>query len=347
MSKFVRRFCKVALFWRYIRKSAQPIRGGECKSMSSAEKSGLAIQKLREFGYAFNADGQLRKIDDITGEPGEEPFKFSISDDHKKNQEHYEQLADQIPEIVYDLLEQNGLCRTYVPEDIPQEQATFIFTNPQKLVEPKKLIVLIHGSGYVRAGQWARSLIINNSIDHGTQIPYIKRAQSLGYDILVTNTNDNSRNINGEIRPIPRLGHATAHARYVWEKYVMGCNPESVAIVAHSYGGAIAMDLANRFTKFFDDKVFAIALTDSAHFQIPVKAKHVVLDIACNWVSSSAPLDTEIYTGEGEMHSVSAGHPKHEWTSYSAFESVFKFLEEKYERSQEIGSTSKKAKTED
>lgn len=39
-------------------------------------------------------DGQLRRIDDITGEPGEEPFKFTISDDHKKNQDHYEQLAD-------------------------------------------------------------------------------------------------------------------------------------------------------------------------------------------------------------------------------------------------------------
>lgn len=25
------------------------------------------------------------------------------------------------------------------------------------------------------------------------------------------------------------------------------------------------------------------------------------------------------------------GHSKHEWTSYSAFESVFKYLEQKYE----------------
>ena len=93
--------------------------------------------------------------------------------------------------------------------------------------------------------------------------------------------------------------------------------------------------------------MFAIALTDSAHFQIPGNAKHVVLDIACNWISSSAALDTEIYAGEGEMLSVSAGHSKHEWTSYSAFESVFKFLEEKYERSQVIRTTSKNAKTED
>jgi len=27
-----------------------------------------------------------------------------------------------------------------------------------------------------------------------------------------------------------------------------------------------------------------------------------------------------------------AGHPKHEWTSYSSFESVFRFFEEKYRR---------------
>uniref|UniRef100_W8B7Y2 UPF0528 protein CG10038 n=1 Tax=Ceratitis capitata TaxID=7213 RepID=W8B7Y2_CERCA len=346
MSNFVRRIFLAARFWRTVRKLAHPVRGSEFESMSSAEKSGLALKKLKEFGYAFNADGQLRKIDEITGEPGEEPFKFSLFEDHAKNQEHYEKLADQIPDIVYDLLEQNGLSRTYVPEDIPQEQATFIFTKPHKLEQPKKLLVIIHGSGYVRAGQWARSLIINNSLDHGTQIPYIKRAESLGYDILVTNTNDNYRNINGESKPIPRVGSASAHARYVWEKYVMACKPESVAIVAHSYGGAIAMDLANRFTQFFEESVFAIALTDSAHFQIPGKAKNVVLDIACNWVSGSAPLDTEIYTGEGEMRSVSAGHPKHEWTSYSAFESVFKFLEDKYEHANALRSGSKKSKKE-
>ncbi|XP_067633433.1 FAM172 family protein homolog CG10038 [Eurosta solidaginis] len=315
--------------------------------MSSAEKSGRALKKLREFGYAFNADGQLRKIDEATGEPGNEPFHFTISDDHAKNQEHYDKLAEQIPDIVYDLLEQNGLRRVYVPDDVPQEQATFIFTKPAKLVEPKKLMVLIHGSGYVRAGQWARSLIINNSLEHGTQLPYIVRAESLGYDILVTNTNDNYRMIDGVNKPIPRLGSASQHARYVFEKHVIGCNPESVAIVAHSYGGAIAMDLANQFKDFFEKKVFAIALTDSAHFQIPVAAKKLVLDIACNWVSNAAPLDHEMYSGEGEMYSVSAGHKKHEWTSYSAFESVFRFVEDKYKHFIAQRSGSKRAKKEE
>jgi len=32
------------------------------------------------------------------------------------------------------------------------------------------------------------------------------------------------------------------------------------------------------------------------------------------------------------LYHVVAGHPKHEWTSYSSFESVFKFFDEQYRR---------------
>lgn len=47
------------------------------------------------------------------------------------------------------------------------------------LTNPQKLMVLIHGSGVVRAGQWARRLIINEDLDSGTQIPFIKRAMDV------------------------------------------------------------------------------------------------------------------------------------------------------------------------
>lgn len=80
-------------------------------------------------------------------------------------------------------------------------------------------------------------------MDHGTQLPYIKRAQDLGYDVLVTNTNDNYRLVDGKRKAIQGLSTATGHATYVWEKYVMPCEPKSVAIVAHSAGGAVAFDL--------------------------------------------------------------------------------------------------------
>lgn len=93
------------------------------------------------------------------------------------------------------------------------------------------------------------SLIINNSLNHGTQLPYIKRAQELGYSVLVTNTNDNYRTINGVRKPIAGLVSSTSHAAYVWENLVIPSEPESVAIVAHSAGGAVTIDLVNIFNK--------------------------------------------------------------------------------------------------
>jgi hypothetical protein len=34
-------------------------------------------------------------------------------------------------------------------------------------------------------------LIINDSLDTGSQLPYIREAKELGYNVLVLNTNDN------------------------------------------------------------------------------------------------------------------------------------------------------------
>ncbi|ALC45802.1 CG10038, partial [Drosophila busckii] len=276
--------------------------------------------------------GELRRIDAYTGRPGDKPFIFEISKSQAENQAHYEKLADQIPEIVYELLERNGLSRTYIPLGMPPDRSTFIFTSALKGC--KKLLVLIHGSGYVRAGQWARSLVINNSLDHGTQLPYIQRAQKLGYDIVVTNTNDNDRTIDGQSMPIKGVENAHKHAAYVWKHIVMPAKPESVAIVAHSFGGLVVRDLAEEYSDFFREKVFAIALTDPTISTAPACCKKYFLDVTCNWVSSNKPLDAEVARAHASEYikCVSAGHPKHEWSSYSAMESVIKFIEDKYEQ---------------
>ncbi|XP_055905448.1 FAM172 family protein homolog CG10038 [Eupeodes corollae] len=294
--------------------------------------SGEATKKLRDFGYAFNKEGKLRKVNPATGKPGDEPFQFDVFPDYAQNQRHYEELANCIPDIVYELLEQNGMYRVHTPENIPKEQATFIFTSQQKLDKPKKLMVLIHGSGYVRAGQWARSLIINNSLDHGTVLPYIKKARELGYDIVITNTNDNYRlSEDGAMKVIPGHNTPITHAATVWEKYVMASNPESVAIVAHSYGGSVTLALAKQFEQFFKHKVFAVALTDSAHFSGGQAAVRNLRPITRNFVSSDKPLGTVIKSPSDDLPQVSAGHTKHEWTSYSAMSAVFEFIEQRYE----------------
>ena len=59
---------------------------------------------------------------------------------------------------VYRLLETRaGLERVSVGPGSPQ---SFVFCSPD-LDTKTKVVLLIHGSGVVRAGQWARRLIIN------------------------------------------------------------------------------------------------------------------------------------------------------------------------------------------
>lgn len=103
-----------------------------------------------------------------------------------------------INQYVYELLEKEGLKRLPLPKnsDSPLELRSFVFAC-DKAFTNKKLMILIHGSGVVRAGQWARRLIINDNLKSGTQLPYIKKAKELGYGIIVLNTNDNRRLING------------------------------------------------------------------------------------------------------------------------------------------------------
>lgn len=60
------------------------------------------------------------------------------------------------------------------------EPTSFIYLSPDALSNPSKLLVLIQGNGVVRAGQWARRLIINQDLKSGTQIPFITRAMEVG-----------------------------------------------------------------------------------------------------------------------------------------------------------------------
>ncbi|XP_037632585.1 cotranscriptional regulator FAM172A homolog isoform X2 [Sebastes umbrosus] len=145
-------------------------------------------QTLEEFEYAFNEYGQLRHIN--TGEP----FVFNAREDlHRWNQKRYEALGEIITQYVYELLEKKcNMTKAILPVDATEDEPTsFMYLSPDALSNPSKLLVLIQGSGVVRAGQWARRLIINQDLDSGTQIPFITRAMEDGYGVMVLNPNEN------------------------------------------------------------------------------------------------------------------------------------------------------------
>lgn len=110
---------------------------------------------LEEFGYIFNSAGEMRHKDT------DKPFTFDVKPGNGDyNQKHYEALGNIVTLEIYKLLEQRTrLEKLYLDRQLD----SFIFVS-KDYKEKEKLLCLIHGSGVVRAGQWARRLIINNDI---------------------------------------------------------------------------------------------------------------------------------------------------------------------------------------
>lgn len=57
---------------------------------------------------------------------------------------------------------------------------------------------------------------------------------------------------------------------------------------------------------------------------------HFSLQNAKNYVASSKPLNTNLDNRSSDIPCFSAGHTKHEWTSWACIDALFPYLEEKY-----------------
>ncbi|XP_071039132.1 cotranscriptional regulator ARB2A homolog isoform X2 [Parasteatoda tepidariorum] len=285
------------------------------------------------------AFGQLRHI--TTGTP----FEFNVmKDDQVYNQKRYEAIGELVTNYVYNLLEEEGqLKRMYLPLDATKkEPRTFIFHSDDAFTN-ERLVILIHGSGVVRAGQWARRLIINDCLNSGTQMPYIKRAKGLGYGVIVLNTNDNKQEIKGVNHKIRGCESPESHANYVWKNVIMAkAAAKYIAIVAHSYGGIVTVNMCRTFPDSFQEKVIAIAFTDSPHNLILQGLSEPLIEwfrkVARNWVSNNLPLDTFLPPIDAfEVECYSAGTQRHDLTSWMSFASVYEFIDNKYRKAVSSG----------
>jgi hypothetical protein len=284
------------------------------------------------FGYTFNEKGQLRHKET------DKPFVFVVKEGDKQyNQAHYEALGELLTDYVYDLLETKAqLQRVTLPVDADSEEPqSFVFQSEDALSNQRKLMVLIHGSGVVRAGQWARRLIINDCLDSGTQLPFIQRAKEEGYGVLVLNTNRNHVTVAGEEKPVRGNSSPEEHALYVWNHIIKKAAAKELYIVAHSYGGIVTTRVADErgVRDNFQKRVKKIAFTDSVHNfasqHTSSTVKRWMVSHSRNWISCEDPLDTELMMPRGEVQKVSAGTNKHEETSYFAMESIFTYFREK------------------
>jgi hypothetical protein len=98
-----------------------------------------------------------------------------------------------VPYIQQRMVKEFNMQEKFLPIEpkLPPHQSNNIFLSEDALTNPDKLMLIIQGSGAVRAGQWARALCINASLRYGTILPYLKQAKDNGYGVIVFNPNLN------------------------------------------------------------------------------------------------------------------------------------------------------------
>ncbi|XP_069136689.1 cotranscriptional regulator ARB2A homolog [Argopecten irradians] len=180
-------------------------------------------------------------------------------------------------------------------------------------------------------------LIINDCLDSGTQLPFIKWAQEHGFGVIVANPNLNRA--KGERVFIRGSSSPEEHMETLWTDFVARSKAKDIAIVAHSYGGVSTLELAENHLDDFEKRVRAVALTDSVHKFSHQRSTDRLINFyqqrAKNWASAGPqdPLDSPLDSKMDFCPTVSAGTDRHDYTSYSSMKSIFKFIEEQFTES--------------
>ncbi|EGG21139.1 esterase/lipase/thioesterase domain-containing protein [Cavenderia fasciculata] len=314
------------------------------------EEDYSSYKTIEEFGYRYNDKGQLRSIKD------DSTFKFVT-------QEHYDALGDVVATTIQKMMTQEPyhLIELQIPEDNiegvdPTKPHTNIFLSDDFYANEERLLIIICGSGRVVAGQWARSICINDTLGKGTIFEYLEQAKKNNFSFIILNPNQTrgeyiGKNGKPKMGSVPGSETPYNHVQYVYDHYIVKSKAKAITIIAHSFGGQLTMHILESRPKIMD-KLKAIGLTDSVHSHSVLRRSNVESDSedddddneqntqykytkaqkvennkkvlkfisnnCINWVASKQPVgqDLGFSTYQSCQHR-SSGHTKHEYTSSS------------------------------
>ena len=303
------------------------------------EKKDEEIKKIKK----ERKISELEKLIDYKyNDKGELLHKITKKKCGKLNQQEYDLVGLYVQCYVENLIiTKFDLNILYVPnksnnylnrdETIPQCK---ILTTKDFSTNPKCLI-LIQGTGVVRLGQWARSVCINENLDLGTMIPYVDKAIKNNYSVIIMNPNERKDFKTEE--EIEEFKTMESHSVYVYNNIIKkNNNIKDIYIVAHSRGGECAVEiLLNNKEDLMEGKIKKIAFTDSVHgedyLKLGKEGVKLFRKISRNYIGSDKPLGVfvrDYTTSYGGVDCYSSGHSKHEYTSGSAIEEIFKYFSE-------------------
>ena len=140
-----------------------------------------------------------------------------------------------------------------------------IFVSDDFFTNTGRCMVLIQGTGAVRAGFWARSVCINQGLVEGSVLRMIEFAKDLGQSVIVLNPNMSKDPLTGE--KIANCKNMIEHTKFVWDNYLTKakCPAQSLAIVAHSAGGRCVAALYKDYKREMLARVRCLVFTDALY----------------------------------------------------------------------------------
>ncbi|EFO20733.2 hypothetical protein LOAG_07757 [Loa loa] len=291
----------------------------QSRAVISPEPEDVEQPSLKALGYHFDNHGVMR-------DKNEKRYEFI-------DQKSYEVIGSAVTQEIYRIMENPpyNMERQYL-DSTNRTRSAFIFLS-RDWYQKENLVILIHGSGFVRAGQWSRRLIMNESLNMGSQLPYLRMCRSRDWGVIVMNTNMNVTD-NNPPEPLPGSRTPLEHGITVWEKYIARSKASSIAVVAHSAGGTvIAGIIENYWSKEWMKRLKCVCLTDAV-FTLPSVSVMKWLPAIKDWrASQHAEIglridNTAIDVKHPYVIYVSAGTSQHEETSAVAIDDIFRFIDE-------------------
>jgi len=138
---------------------------------------------------------------------------------------------------------------------LPCKGGAVAYASPDLGESSSPLLMLVCGSAPGGdAGVWGRALCINDTTLSGSMFSYVRRAQGLGWSVLIADPHGGD-------------GFPHAHLAQLWKSTIGPCAASRVLIVAHSYGAAVAASLL-KFDVAVRRRVAALAMTDGMVFRL-------------------------------------------------------------------------------
>ena len=299
----------------------------EKKKKLDDKKEKLASELEKLINYKYNENGEL--VNKIDGK------KCGML-----NKQEYELVGMYVQKYVESLIiKKFDLKILYVPNKSDNFEARDETIAQCKILTTKdfntnpKCLILIQGTGVVRLGQWARSVCINENLRLGTMMPYVDRAIKEHYSVMIMNPNER-KDFKTE-KEIKEFKTMEKHSVYVYNNIIKkNKNIKDIYIVAHSMGGECTVAiLLNNKEDLMNKRIKKIAFTDSVHGtdyeKLGIEGIERFRKISRNYICSDKPAGTfvrDYTTSYGGVDCYSSGHKKHEYTSGTAIDEIFKYF---------------------